>query len=58
MARYRKLIGAALGAVTAGAVMIVVEALGLHLDVATATTVAGVLTSLGTLVAPKNDYTA
>jgi hypothetical protein len=52
--KYRKLFGAVLGGATAGAVIAILDAVGVQVDLATATTIAGVLASIGTLVAPRN----
>lgn len=55
MNKVKKLLGALLGAVTAGGVLLVANAFGLDVDAATATAVAGLLASLGTYLAPANE---
>lgn len=52
--KIKKLIGAALGAVTAGGVLALADALGLGVGPELATVVAGALAALGTYLAPKN----
>lgn len=52
--KIKKLIGAALGAVTAGGVLAVADALGLGVGPELATVVAGVLAAFGTWLAPRN----
>lgn len=52
--KIKKLIGAALGAVTAGGVLAVANALGIGVGPELAAAVAGLLAAVGTYLAPKN----
>jgi hypothetical protein len=54
MAKFKKFIGGILGAVTGGVVIAVLGAAGVDVDPGQAAAIAGALSALGTLLAPKN----
>lgn len=53
----KKEIGSVLGAATGAAVMALLHAFGVNVDIEVATTIAGVCAMIGTLIAPPNKLT-